>query len=91
LREPVFAYEHLVSEIQGLRIKTLVSWHRFTIVPLWMARDRKDGDNGSLLLSLDFIGAVMPEDSISARSAVLGISLEDLSPLAPDIEVNSWV
>lgn len=44
---------------------------------LRMPSDGNDGNNGSPFLSLDFIGAVVPEDAISARGVVLGIGFEE--------------
>ncbi len=43
-----------------------------------MACDRNDGDHGSSFLALDFVGAVVPEDAVSAGSLVLSVRLEDL-------------
>jgi hypothetical protein len=40
--------------------------------------DRNNGNDRNSLLPLGFIGAVMPKDSVGARSVVLRIGFEDL-------------
>jgi hypothetical protein len=43
-----------------------------------MRSNSNDGYRGNPLLALDFIGAVVPENSMGARSVVLGIGFKDL-------------
>jgi len=45
---------------------------------LRMARDRNDGDYRRSFPAFDFIGTVMPEDTVGAGGVVLRIGLEDL-------------
>jgi len=41
-----------------------------------MGRDRNDSDHGKSFLPLDFIGAVVPKNAVSAEGVVLSVSLE---------------
>src|ERR1700721_506950 len=49
---------------------------------LWMASDRKDGDDRYTLLPLDLVRTTVPEDSVRAGRIVLGIGLKDLFPVS---------
>jgi len=61
-----------------------------------MGCDRHDGDHGSSLFALGFIGAVVPKNPVSAAGVVLGVRLEESLALCTGqgsefVRIKAWM